>query len=337
MTTLVSSLRNAWFADAPATRLATLRIVLGLFSLGYLIPRYSMYLTISRQDTDLFEPVGVVGWLTGPLPPVVFQGLLILTILTNGAFLLGWRYRFTGPLFGVLLLLTLCYRNSWSMIFHNDNILVLHALILGFVPAADAFSLDARRDRPVGSWLFGSTAGAGWQYGWPIKLMMAVATAPYVLSGIAKLTGPLGLDWMAGNLLRDQIAIDTLRKIVLGTGSSDAIYLLYNQSYLFLLFGLGTMLIELGAPLALVNRRMAYVWAFMAFLMHWGILFMMDITFRYQLMGAMFACYFPVERLSYWVINRLRPGTAATLTGPVRVASGSGEPGVSRASHRQLN
>ncbi len=304
MNNLLFSLRRYWFADAPAERLAALRLVLGIFSLGYLLPRVGMFREISRQATDLFEPVGVVSWLQAPLPPMVFDGLLVATLLANIAFLLGWRYRVSGPLFGLLLLMTMCYRNSWSMIFHNDNILVLHALILGFVPAADAWSLDSRRSTKPGSWLFGTTAGQNWQYGWPIRLMMAVATAPYILSGIAKLAGPTGIGWITGEVMRDQVAIDALRKIVLGGSSSKAIYLLYSQTGLFMLLGLITMVVELGAPFALASRKWAMRWAVVAFLMHWGILLMMDITFRYQLSGAMYACFFPAEFVIFWLIRQ---------------------------------
>ncbi len=309
MTRLLTTLRQFWFSGAPAERLATLRIVLGLFSLGYLLPRVDMYRTMSRQTADLFEPVGAVGWLTNPLPPVVFDILLALTLLANVAFLLGWRFRLTGPLFGVLLLLTMCYRNSWSMIFHNDNIVVLHALILGFTPAADAWSLDSRRKSGVGSWLFGYVGSpiAGmesWQYGWPIKLMMAVATAPYFLSGVAKLAGPVGFGWVTGEVMRDQVATDTLRKIVLGTSSSDAIYWLYDQPLLFMLLGLTTMVVELSSPLVLSSRKWAMCWAVVAWLMHWGILFIMDITFRYQLFAAMYACFFPAEYAVRWIMAK---------------------------------
>ncbi len=317
MTTPLQNLRWYWFAGAPAERLATLRIVLGLFSFGYLLPRIGMYREISRQGTDLFEPVGAVAWLTQPLSPVLFDGLLALTLLTNVFFLLGWRFRLTGPLFAVLLLLTLCYRNSWSMIFHNDNVLVLHALVLGFTPAADAYALDAKQRPMTGSWLFGRAWGQEWHYGWAIKLMMAVATTPYVLSGIAKLTGPAGFSWVTGAVMRDQVAIDALRKTVLGTTSSEAIYLLYDQSLLFMVLGLTTLVVEMGAPFAIASRRWAMRWAVVAFLMHWGILFVMNITFRYQLFAAMFACFFPVEYVVQWVLARVRPVQKVSQPVPV--------------------
>ncbi|MCP1386507.1 hypothetical protein [Runella salmonicolor] len=286
-------LLNFWFDTAPAERLAAFRIGLGLFSLGYILPRIGMYRQIARQGADLFEPVGVFGGFSTPMNAGMFDALLFLTLAANIAFLLGWHFRQTGPAFGVFLLALLCYRNSWSMIFHNDNVLVWHALVVGFTPAADAYSLDAHRRGRVGSLLLGSSAR--WQYGWTLKLLMAIATTPYLLSGIAKLAGPAGLDWMTGEIMRDQVATDTLRKIVLGTSSSDMIFGLYNLPWLFSGFALMTMIVELGAPFALIKPKIAMTWAVMAILMHIGILLVMNITFRYQLTGAMFACFFPLE------------------------------------------
>jgi hypothetical protein len=293
MKKILNSFGDFWLQPAPAERLAAVRIVIGLFSLGYLLPRVEMYREMARQASDLFEPIGVVAWMPAPLWPGVFDTLLVLTLLANVAFLLGWRFKQTGPAFGLLLLVLMCYRNSWSMIFHNDNVLVFHALLLGFAPAAAAYSIDARYKIPTTSWLWGQ--GAEWQNGWTIKMMMAVALTPYFLSGIAKIAGPAGLDWMTGEIMREQVATDTLRKILLGTSSSDAIFTLYDLPLLFAAFGILTMVVELGAPLMMASRKAIMIWAVLAYLMHWGILAIMDITFRYQLFGAMYACFFPIE------------------------------------------
>ena len=40
--------------------------------------------------------------------------------------------------------------------------------------------------------------------------------------------------------------------------------------------------------------------------MHWGILVIMNITFRYQLYAAMFACFFPAEYAVRWLLTRVR-------------------------------
>lgn len=54
---------------------------------------------------------------------------------------------------------------------------------------------------------------------------------------------------------------------------------------------------ELAAPLALLDRRLARLLALGAFSMHWGTFFIMGIRFRHNLSGVLYLPYFPVERL----------------------------------------
>src|SRR6185295_18697556 len=100
-----------------------------------------------------------------------------------------------------------CYRNSWSMIYHSDNLLVLHTIVLGLTRSADSFSLDSviRHWRQPGA----ATAGQpSWQYGWPVKLMCALTVSAYFVTAMAKLAGPLGVSWVTGRALRSQMAVD---------------------------------------------------------------------------------------------------------------------------------
>ncbi len=304
MKKLTQYLDKFWFADAPATRLATLRIIIGAYALYYLAPRYEMFLEIARTSPVQFEPIGVAGFLGAPLPVAVFQILLILTLAANVAFLLGWRHRATGAAFAFLLLFVLSYRNSWTMIFHSDNVLIWHVLILGVTRAADAFSLDAwRRDRT------GSVPDAPihWRYGWAISLMCAVTVATYFLAGVAKLVGPDGLSWMTGEVMRSQLAVDNLRKELLVGEAPAAFGALFQNLPLFAMMGVGTLVMELGAPLALASKWLGRLWSTFAFIGHWGIYVVMGITFRYQLYGVMFAPFFPVEVPVEWAISKVRP------------------------------
>jgi len=212
MKNLTQILDKFWFTEAPATRLATLRIIIGAYSLIYLAPRYEMFLQIAQTSPVQFEPVGIAGLLLAPLPVAVYQVLVILTLAANVAFLLGWRHRITGVAFALLLLFVLSYRNSWTMIFHNDNVLIWHVLILGPTRAADAFSLDSWRKSRQFSYDESPDAPVHWRYGWAINLMCAVTVTTYFLAGVAKLAGPDGLNWMTGEVMRSQLAVDNLRK-----------------------------------------------------------------------------------------------------------------------------
>src|SRR5260221_7851711 len=99
------------------------------------------------------------------------------------------RFAVTGPLFALLMLWVTSYRNSWGMIFHTDNLLVVHLGVLAQSDAAAALSIDARsRAAP---------AASAARFGWPVRLISASTTFVYLLAGIAKLK-ITGWSWMDG-------------------------------------------------------------------------------------------------------------------------------------------
>lgn len=319
MNRLLQQVGSHWFAAAPAARPAILRIMIGAYAFWYVWNRREMLDTMTRNgDPKLYEPVGLAR-LHGCYrpPPKLVRGIVAATLAANVAFVTGWRHQVTGPLYSGLFFWLMSYRNSWSMIHHSDNVLVFHLLILGHTPAADALSLDARgggASALPGLIPFGSAASrnpAGdWQYGWPLQLMNAVTVATYFLAGVAKLKGPSGLEWASGEQLRRQIAVDALRKEVLGKPVAPMAYTLYRQDGLFRILAVGSLVIETLAPLVLADKRLARFWALNAWAMHWGILALMNITFRYQLSGLMYLSFFDIERLldaaMRWADQQLR-------------------------------
>ena len=278
--------------------------------------------------------------LDGPMAPRTFEMILIGSLMAGVAFVLGWQFRWTGPLFAGLLIFVVSYRNSWSMIYHVDNLLLLHVLVLGLTRSADALSLDALRQRPIAEWWHsllaeaqGSPApvrernGWHWEYGYPVRLLCAVTVAVYVLAGMAKVTGPLGLNWALGEGLRNQVGFDALRKELLEGRSGLMAYVVFNSVPLATALGVGTILLELGAVLALVDARIGRLWAVATYGMHWGIHAVMSITFWYQLTGLAFAPFLVSEGLVRWCRGEarswaralggtpLRPGIATNWTG----------------------
>lgn len=285
---------RAWFASVPAVRIAILRIAISAYTLWYLTTRTPMLMRIAESNPALFRPIGGVTFLDAPLPPLLFKVVLAATLVAGVAVLLGWRFRFTGPLFALLLLITLSYRNSWSMIYHSHNIVVLHVIALAVAPASDALSLDARRYHRDGH---ERPELRGWPYAWPVVLISALTVTIYWLAGIAKIMGELGFAWAGGSALRGQIAVDAIRKEVFLKETSPLAYVLYDQVWLFTLLGTVSLVLELLAPLALADRRLGRLWAVQTFLMHWGIFFLMGIRFRYQMAGLIFLSFFDVERV----------------------------------------
>jgi hypothetical protein len=285
----------SWFRPAPAARLGVVRVLVGSFAFAYVTARLGYFGSYAAFSPGQFAPVGVVAALERPLPAGVVWLLAIVTPLAALAFALGWRYRITGPLFALLLLWTLTYRSSWGMIFHTENLLVLHVLILAIVPAADAWSLDARKRA--------ARAAESSAYGWPLRLMAAVVVATYLLAGIAKLRLSGG-DWASGEILRNYVATDALRKILLGSTHSPLSARLIGQEWLFGGLAYFTLALELGAPLALFVPRLAPIWAVAALGFHAGVVALMAIFFPYAGIGFAFAPMFAMERPANWLQAR---------------------------------
>ena len=96
-------LDRSWFVEAPPARLALLRILIGSYSLYYVGSRVGLLDRVAHTDPSLFQPVGIMSPLTSPLAPGLFHVIVLLTLAAGVLFVLGWRHRTSGPIFGLLL------------------------------------------------------------------------------------------------------------------------------------------------------------------------------------------------------------------------------------------
>jgi hypothetical protein len=325
---IVRALNAFWFMEGSAARLATLRLVIGTTALVFLWTRIRQYTAVAATSAELFDPVGPVGLLSGPIPPPIYEAIMTGTVVVGIAFVLGIQFRWTGPLFAALLLWIVSYRNSWSMIYHVDNLLVMHVLVLGLTRAADALSVDALGGRSVTVvWrrfveeAHGlirpqpERAGWHWEYGYPVRLLCTVTIAIYVLSATAKLVGPFGFSWALGEGLRSQVGFDALRKELLEGGTSPLAFVVYNNLALATAMGVGTIIVEAGAIAALLSVRVGRVWAVCTYGLHVGIYFVMGVAFWYQLIGIAFVPFWIGEGTVRWcraeALRRVRAFTPA--------------------------
>lgn len=302
----MNALARWWFDPAPPERLAAVRILLGGYTVLDLFTRMPLLFGYTRFRVHDWKPIGVCKVLDAPLPPVVAQGLIVAALALAVLFTLGWRFKIVAPIYAVTLLWVLTYRNSFGMVFHTENLQVLHALALAFAPCADAWSLDARRRD-------GPAPPADGRHGWALRLVCVITVITYVLAGIAKLR-MAGTGWVEGTQLRDQIAYDNLRRAVLGASPSPFALPLLEHAWVFAGLAWMTFVIELGAPIALLHRRLALAWSVIAWSFHVGVLFMMSIFFPYPCSGVAYAPLFRLERPMGWigrkvvaVVRRLRP------------------------------
>lgn len=311
-----------WFAPTPPLRLAVLRVLVVGFGLVWLLVMSPVLIDTMRMSAAHFRPVGVVALLDAPLGFGLALAPYLLCLATGIATFVGWRYRVSAPLHALTLLWITSYRNSWGMVFHSENLWVMHTLILACLPAADVWSLDAR----------GSPARARApdpRHGWGPKLMATVAALTYALAGVAKLRTAGGA-WLDGQVLLSHVAWDNLRKLELGAMHSPLGAALSRWPALFAPLAWLSMVFELGAPLSLFGRRLAWGWAIGMWGFHFGVAALMAIVFPYPVVGIAFAPLFAVEQpvlalathararngVGYCVLARLLPAPADFTSTP---------------------
>lgn len=292
----VASLDRRFLAPAPPQRLAALRLLVGGYALGYLVARLPHWLAVARFDGPRFEPVGPLWFLDGPVPPGVSHGVLAAAVLAGAGFVAGWRWRVSGPAFAVAFLLVTTYRSSWGQVFHTENLVALHLLLLALAPAADAWSLGRRRTTAPSARARRPAQRSWTAYGWPVRLVSVATVLTYVVSGWAKVRNG-GLDWLVGDVLRNQVAHDNLRKALMGDLWSPLAETALAHGWIFPPMAVASVAVELLAPLALLRGRFRLAWVGGAWCFHVGVLALMAIAFPYQLTGIVYASLFPVERL----------------------------------------
>lgn len=277
----------------PADRLAAFRIVLGVFVTGYLLIRSLVFLELGDRSPVRFEPVGIFRFIGHPLSGDVNLAVLAATIATGIVFIVGYRYRFTGPAFAVGVLLLTSFRSSWGQLLHFENLMTLHLLIIAFAPAADAWSFDARllqdrKERP--------SHAVNSRYGWPLQLCAITTVVTYVIAGIAKLRYG-GLQWMTGETLRNHIAYSATRLELLGETPAPLAQLAVAHPWILRPLAPISVAVELLAPIALLGRSWRNAWIGTAWLMHLGILATMLVGFHSPLFLVAFAPMFHLEQI----------------------------------------
>lgn len=141
---VIHFLNSRFFPEHGAANLAMMRILVGAYSAWYLRGyRFDLVRTSTEISHEFFQPVGVVRFLMTPLDDRLFVMLFYLCCVSCFLFILGLFFRVTGPLFALLFLFILTYRQSWGFIYHTENLLVLHLAVLGFAPSAQVLSADA--------------------------------------------------------------------------------------------------------------------------------------------------------------------------------------------------
>ncbi len=309
--------QRALFPRHAAFNLAVMRLFVGGFALWHLVTyRYSIIRVCTRTAPEHYRPVGIASILPAPLPDELFVFLFYLSVVVMGAFVLGLGMRLAGPVGAVLLLFVLTYRQSFGFVYHTENLVVLHALVLGFSRSADALSLDSLLARRWPAYARfeglerlaeGKTMMPSWRYGWPAQLMVLLTGVTYWVAGAAKL-GESGLAWVTEAHLLDHIGNNALRYHFFSGGASSLTLVAYTLPFfVWPMLAVMSLLFELFAPAAILDERLALVFAVGLFGFHWGVLALMGIPFLYQLTGVCYVVYIRWDKLAHFVKRKVWP------------------------------
>lgn len=287
MTTLLRRIDVVLRKENHERRLEAVRILVGLFATLYVLVR-APYFVGSSHVAASFAPVGVCFFLREAAPPSLMWTAVGVTVVSGVLFTTGRWLRVSGPVWFVTLLFVTSYASSWGKILHSENLLVFHAGVLAFVFAASRRS-SRRRPGQVPRVDRDSARLA-------LRAMSLVTALTYFVAGITKLRSG-GAGWISGEALGDWLAWDALRKIELGSIHSPLAPLIASSGPLVQVLAVYTLIVEVGAPMSMFSRRVAVVWALLAWLFHLGVLLTMAIGFFYPLSAIAFASMLPVERL----------------------------------------
>ncbi len=283
---LAARLDDWLFADAPAERLAVLRVLVGGFAVIYLAVRFPTFASLAQRRGEV-EGVGILWWLADPLPAPLVVCWLAATVLLGVMFTVGLATRVSGPGFAVGMLLATTYRSSWGQLLWLENLMVLQLLIVGCSRSGDAWAIRPRSDPPH---------EPSARYGWPLRLAALVTVTTYVLSGVSKLRYG-GLDWMWGDSLRNHIAFSAARLELFGETASPLGRAIVSHGWLLRPAAVVAVVLELAAPVALLGGRPRTVWVVLTWAMHLAIAALMFVVFPFPVSGVAFACFFRLERL----------------------------------------
>jgi len=280
-TVTVESMSSWWFAPVPARRLDLVRAATFGYAVLWLIVRVRYVWDVAGLPARRFHPVGVLTWFDSQ--PSRTAIMLVWGLAVCGSLLAacGRAVRFSASIGSLAMLVIATFTSSFGQVFHTEHLLVLHLLVLAVFVVVD------------------TSAGQDERTGWALSLMMAIVVVSYVVAGLAKLRFS-GADWLTGDVLRNWVAADNLRKLLLNDFHSPLGGWLAGVEWIWPPVAALTLMVELGAPIALTSGRARLLWLAVAWSFHVGVFVIMAITFPYQLTGVAYLAFLPVERIETW-------------------------------------
>ena len=240
-----------------------------IFASAYVAIRLPAFRGVADLSASSFEPVGILWFLRSPLPRAVWSGVLGLLFVSGLVMITGRATRVAMAVFSLCVLVVTTYRSSWGQLLWFENLLVIHLVILSFAVVVRPVS-DENRQQP-------------WAMQW-----CAVATVVlYLLAGVAKLRYG-GSGWVSGDVLANHIGYSSARLSIFGERRPLLASFAVNHPGALAVASFAAVAVELGAPLALLRRWLALLWATAMWATHVGIALTMAVVFPYPMVGLAF-------------------------------------------------
>lgn len=247
---LAKAFDGFWFRPADPRNLAVCRMLFfGWLFLWYLGADFSF---ITGFPAAFWTPqplLAVLGLDRVPPESVVLTTRLIFLsgLLLTCVGLMTRSSILVAAVSGTYLL---ALTHSFHKTNHSDAALVLAMFVLAFSHCGRAWSLDAwlrsKRARDANDRAGLTMHG---EYRWPVQMVRLLVAITFFLAGAAKLRFG-GMDWM----FRDGLSNLLLRQHFAWQPPLDAGVWLASQLWICRLLSVGTVVLELAAPLALISR-----------------------------------------------------------------------------------
>ena len=251
-------------------------------------------LAFVEVPADYWVPVPLLAWL--PQPDLWLARAVWATAFVAGVTaMVGWRTKVSTVLVALIGGWVLSWVNALGGVSFHAMPLVLISWILPFSRCGDSFSLDARGREPADSP----------EYRWPIRVCWFPLLLPMASAGVHKIVGQwLGRpDEMIESFLRFKYYVHAKTK-----GLEIAPFILELLPHRGLLKALAylTVLLELGCPLALLDRPRVFriFWIGGLFFMQMTLAYVLSTLETFPWMGA-YVFWVPWEKI--W------PGTGPRL------------------------
>ncbi|HEX2675280.1 MAG TPA: hypothetical protein VHM19_01540 [Polyangiales bacterium] len=282
-----------WFSESDALRLTICRV---LFYGGLLyVERGFDAAEWARVDPVFYFPKSFFAALSLSIPSeATLQGLVLLYKIALGLACVGLFTRVASVLAFVTGTYLFAVPQNFGKTHHSDAMLVFILAALALARTGEHGSLDAWLRKLRGRAPAPERSG---EYHWPVRFAQVASLLIYFAAGIAK-SRTSGLAWASPRVFHNLLVSHhyTHEPLV-----NWGLYIA-EIPWLCAMLGGGTLLFELSAPLALLDRRLAMIIVPALASMQLGIYLVLGVIFRPFML--LLAFWIPWDELWFWLRAR---------------------------------